>query len=73
MHNSTTHMFEVPPQISTHYKLLQNQIIPTYHLHNKMGYSQDWVKMSKRSIATLLPAFNSSGLVGVRLTGLNSQ
>ena len=39
----------------TLYELLQDQVIPTYYRHNKMGYSSEWVKMSKRSIATLLP------------------
>ena len=52
----------------TLYELLQDQIIPTYYRHNKMGYSPEWVKMSKRSIATLLPAFNSARMVGEYVT-----
>ena len=48
----------------TLYELLQDQVIPTYYKYNKMGYSSEWVKMSKRSIATLLPTFNSTRMVG---------
>ena len=47
----------------TLYELLQDHVIPTYYNHNKMGYSDEWVKMSKRSIATLLPNFNSTRMV----------
>ncbi len=48
----------------TLYELLQDQIIPTYYTNNKMGYPEAWVKMSKRSIATLMPSFNSTRMVG---------
>ena len=48
----------------TLYELLQDQVIPTYYTHNKMGYPEAWVKMSKRSIATLMPSFNSTRMVG---------
>ncbi|MDO8414528.1 MAG: alpha-glucan family phosphorylase [Gallionellaceae bacterium] len=48
----------------TLYELLQDHVIPTYYKQNKMGYSPEWVKMSKRSIATLLPIFNSTRMVG---------
>ena len=47
----------------TLYELLQDQVIPTYYNHNKMGYPEAWVKMSKRSIATLMPNFNSTRMV----------
>ncbi len=48
----------------TLYELLQDQVIPTYYNRNKMGYSPEWVKLSKNSIATLLPSFNSTRMVG---------
>ncbi len=48
----------------TLYELLQDHVIPTYYDHNKMGFPEEWVKMSKRSIATLLPSFNSTRMVG---------
>ena len=48
----------------TLYELLQDHVIPTYYNRNKMGYSPEWVRMSKQSIATLLPRFNSTRMVG---------
>lgn len=42
----------------TLYELLQDQIIPTYYRTGPMGYSPEWVAMSKRSIATISPRFN---------------
>ncbi len=46
------------------YELLQEQILPLYYQRNDMGYSEGWVKMAKRSIATLLPRFNAARMVG---------
>ncbi|MFN0313670.1 MAG: alpha-glucan family phosphorylase [Burkholderiales bacterium] len=43
----------------TLYELLQDQVIPTYYRRNDMGYSPDWVRMAKRSMATLMPRFSS--------------
>ncbi len=48
----------------TLYELLQDHVIPAYYNRNKMGYSHEWVKMSKQSIASLLPRFNSTRMVG---------
>ncbi len=48
----------------TLYELLQDHVIPAYYNRNKMGYSPEWVKLSKNSIATLLPSFNSTRMVG---------
>jgi len=45
------------------YELLQDQVIPMYYRRNELGISPEWVKMAKRSIATLLPRFNSSRMV----------
>jgi starch phosphorylase len=47
----------------TLYELLQDQVIPLYYQRNEMGFSDGWVKMAKRSIATLLPRFNSARMV----------
>jgi starch phosphorylase len=47
----------------TLYELLQDQVVPLYYEHSKMGFSPDWVKMSKRSMATILPRFNSKRMV----------
>jgi len=48
----------------TLYEILQDQIIPLYYDRNKMGYSEGWLKIAKHSIATVLPRFNASRMVG---------
>jgi starch phosphorylase len=48
----------------TLYELLQDQVVPLYYEHSKMGLSPDWVKMSKRSMASIMPRFNSKRMVG---------
>ncbi len=45
------------------YELLQDQVIPTYYRRGDMGYSPDWVRMAKRSMATLMPRFSSTRMV----------
>ena len=47
----------------TLYELLQDQVVPLYYGHSRMGFSPDWVKMSKRSMASILPRFNSRRMV----------
>ncbi|UCV29120.1 alpha-glucan family phosphorylase [Ferribacterium limneticum] len=47
----------------TLYELLQDQVIPTYYRTGPMGYSPEWVAMSKRSIATISPRFNVTRMV----------
>ncbi len=47
----------------TLYELLQDKVIPLYYQKNDLGYSPGWVRMAKRSIATLLPTFSSSRMV----------
>jgi starch phosphorylase len=51
-------------ETSTLYELLQDQVLPLYYGHGKMGFSPNWVKMSKRSMATIMPRFNSKRMVG---------
>jgi starch phosphorylase len=46
------------------YELLQDHVIPMYYRRGDMGFSQDWIRMAKRSIATLLPRFSSTRMVG---------
>lgn len=44
----------------TLYETLQDEMIPLYYdRHEKHGYSPGWVALSKRSMATVLPHFNS--------------
>jgi glycogen phosphorylase len=38
--------------------------VPLYYDHGKMGFSPDWVKMAKHSMATIMPRFNSKRMVG---------
>jgi len=52
----------------TLYEILQDSVIPLYYKLNPQGYSPGWVQMSKRSIATLLPRFNTSRMVGEYLS-----
>jgi starch phosphorylase len=48
----------------TFYELLQDHVVPLYYEHGKMGFSPNWVKMSKRSMSTIMPRFNSKRMVG---------
>jgi glycogen phosphorylase len=48
----------------TLYELLQDHVIPLYYDRDDHGNPLRWVKMAKRSIATLLPRFNSTRMVG---------
>ncbi|MGH6629679.1 MAG: alpha-glucan family phosphorylase, partial [Burkholderiales bacterium] len=47
----------------TLYELLQDQVIPLYYQRADTGYSTGWVRMAKRSMASLLPRFNSTRMV----------
>ena len=48
----------------TLYEILQDQVLPLYYNRGKFGYSEGWIKMAKHSIATLLPSFNATRMVG---------
>ncbi|MGC2166329.1 MAG: alpha-glucan family phosphorylase, partial [Gallionella sp.] len=48
----------------TLYELLQDQVVPLYYERGNMGYSPNWVRMAKRSMATIMPRFNSKRMVG---------
>lgn len=48
----------------TLYELLQDQVVPSYYEYGKMGFSPSWLKMAKRSMATIIPRFNSKRMVG---------
>jgi starch phosphorylase len=52
----------------TLYELLQDQVIPTYYRRGEMGYSPEWIRMAKRSIASILPRFSSTRMVNEYLT-----
>ncbi len=42
---------------ATIYSLLENEIIPLYYAKNAKGYSENWVKVIKNSIATIAPHY----------------
>ncbi|MEW5943964.1 MAG: alpha-glucan family phosphorylase [Pseudomonadota bacterium] len=50
------------------YEILQDRVLPAYYNRSKLGYSTEWVQLSKRSIASLLPRFNASRMVGEYVT-----
>jgi starch phosphorylase len=51
-------------ETTTLYELLQDQVLPLYYQHGTMGFSPNWVKMAKHSMATIMPRFNSLRMVG---------
>jgi starch phosphorylase len=55
-------------EAKTLYELLQDHVIPLYYKRGDLGYSHEWIQMAKRSIATLLPRFSSTRMVGEYLS-----
>ncbi len=47
----------------TLYELLQDHVVPTYYRRGEMGYSAEWIRMAKRSIASILPRFSTHRMV----------
>ncbi|CAE6515004.1 Maltodextrin phosphorylase [Nitrosomonas nitrosa] len=45
------------------YEILQDQVIPMFYRRGKFGYSSEWVKMAKYSMASLLPRYNAARMV----------
>jgi starch phosphorylase len=43
--------------------ILEKQVIPLYYKRDGSGYSERWVKMSKTSMKSILPRFNSQRMV----------
>ncbi len=43
--------------------ILEHQVIPLYFERNAHGYPEGWVRMSKASIKSILPQFNSQRMV----------
>ncbi len=42
---------------ATIYSLLEHEIVPLYYEQNKKGYSPNWIKVIKNSIATIAPHY----------------
>jgi starch phosphorylase len=45
------------------YRLLEEEVVPTYYRRDEAGVPRDWVRMMKASIARLGPAFNAQRMV----------
>ena len=43
--------------------ILEHEVIPLYFQRDGHGYSEGWVRMSKQSMKTILPRFNSQRMV----------
>jgi starch phosphorylase len=48
----------------TLYELLQDSVIPLYYNRSEGGYSARWIRMAKRSMASLLPRYDASRMLG---------
>ncbi len=45
------------------YRLLEAEVVPTFYERDERGVPRKWVRMMKRAIQTLVPAFNSDRMV----------
>lgn len=50
-------------EVRTLYELLQDSVVPMFYDVGPLGFSPAWVAMAKRSIATLLPRFNTERML----------
>jgi starch phosphorylase len=48
----------------TLYELLQDRVMPLYYDRTEGGYSPGWVRIAKRSMASLLPRYDASRMLG---------
>jgi starch phosphorylase len=46
------------------YELLQDSVLPLYYRRAEGGYSERWIHMAKRSMASLLPRYDASRMLG---------
>ena len=52
------------------YEILQDDVVPMYYERDAAGLPKRWIGRAKRSMATLLPAFNTRRMVGNYVSGL---
>ena len=45
------------------FDILEYQVLPIFYNRNLHGYSEEWVRKSKRSMKTLIPRFNAQRMV----------
>jgi starch phosphorylase len=48
----------------TLYEILQDRVMPMYYDRSNGGYSAEWIRMAKRSMASLLPRYDASRMLG---------
>ena len=48
----------------TLYELLQDRVLPLYYRRAEGGYSAEWIRIAKRSMASLLPRYDASRMLG---------
>jgi starch phosphorylase len=48
----------------TLYEILQDRVIPLYYDRSEGGYSPGWIRIAKRSMASLLPRYDASRMLG---------
>src|SRR5438067_2359531 len=48
----------------TLYELLQDRVMPLYYRRAEGGYSAEWLRIAKRSMASLLPRYDASRMLG---------
>jgi len=52
------------------YEILQDEVVPLYYDRDSAGLSQRWIAKAKRSMATVLPAFNTRRMLANYITGM---
>src|SRR5215813_8459374 len=52
----------------TLYDIMRDQMIPLYYKRGDAGYSHEWLAMAKRSMASLLPRFNTVRMLNEYVT-----
>jgi starch phosphorylase len=48
----------------TLYEILQDRVVPLYYARSNGGYSPEWIRIAKRSMASLLPRYDASRMLG---------
>jgi len=48
----------------TLYEILQDRVVPLYYNRSNGGYSPEWIRLGKRSMASLLPRYDASRMLG---------
>ena len=43
--------------------IIENEVVPLYYGPNHSGYAAEWIRISKNSMKTLIPRFNSARMV----------